>query len=119
MRSLPAKPACRAPANPPSDLPPIVSFQQLVASCCGRRFLSIDGAGEKMRINLADRLDVRGYLRMPQVRPHKSAPPLFCSQKTRIRVLRCQLALIAAPEVRVRFGDEITLKSRQKAPFIE
>src|SRR5947208_15472392 len=85
MPSLPSQPECRATPTPPSDLPLIVSLQQPVASCCGRSFLSTDGAGEKMRINLAACLDVRRNLRMPQVRSQKSASPLFCSQKTRIR----------------------------------
>src|SRR5256885_8211030 len=85
MRSLPAKPACRVPANPPSDLPLMVWFQQLVASFCGCRFLSTDGASKKMRIDLTDPLDVGRNLRAPQARPQKSALPLLCSQEAGVR----------------------------------
>ena len=36
-----------------------------------------------------------------------------------VRVLRRQFALIAAPEIRVWFGNDIAFKSRQKVAFTE
>src|SRR6266403_207456 len=43
--------------------------------------MSANGAGEKMRVDLADSLDIRRNLRPREARSHKSATPLFGSQK--------------------------------------
>src|SRR5215469_2199637 len=47
--------------------------------------LSTDGAGEKMRIDLANAIDIRRHSDALQTRARKSTAPLLCSQKARIR----------------------------------
>src|SRR4029450_3652620 len=52
---------------------------------CGSRVLPANGTGEKMRIDLANAIDIRRDLDALKACARKCAAPLICSQKARIR----------------------------------
>src|SRR5436305_12993851 len=64
---------------------------------CG--ILSTNRAGKKVRINLANPIEVRNDFRVPEACARKSAAPLRCSQKAWIRAkLRIDLHICKAVE---------------------
>src|SRR6266446_7520451 len=52
---------------------------------CRFGILPTNGAGEKMRIDLANPIDVRRHLGVFEACARKSTTPLLCGQKARIR----------------------------------
>src|SRR5436305_10810006 len=84
-RAIAAKGVCRVPAKPTNALPPGFSSRERPKSFVRHDVLSANCTSKKVRINLANAIDIGRNRDALKARASKRAPPLLGSQKAWIR----------------------------------